>query len=465
MGDNEQLRFPPESLRIASVRWVRFFFGLEGRVSRPSFALAGLLLGALKFSVEAAWAWRLYGASLSPVTYLDPRIQVRYQGAFGEGDWLWLLAWTLPFLWTGFALTLRRAEDAGLSPVSSLLFFVPILNLALFAGLCLAPSSHTHGRTFGRGAFERRTLRGAGLGAFAATAIGIGMAASISVIGQYGLALFIGAPFVMGLVSAYLTNDGQERTMGSTLAVSTLSVVLTAGALFAFAAEGLVCLVMAAPIGFVLSSLGALMGRSLARSRLVPQRVIGVLALPLPLFAGIDPPSTDFHDVESEIEVAASPDRVWPLVAAFPEIRSEPELLFRIGIAMPRFATIEGEGVGATRRCVFTTGEFVEPITVWDPPSRLAFSVTRQPRALSELTPYEALWAPHLDGHVLRVAEGEFRLIPLPDGGTRIVGRTRYALDMSPKAYWRAWGDGIIHRIHMRVLTHIKDMAEGRVGG
>ena len=36
--------------------------GLDGRVSRLSFALAGVLLGALKFSVEAAWAWQLSGA-------------------------------------------------------------------------------------------------------------------------------------------------------------------------------------------------------------------------------------------------------------------------------------------------------------------------------------------------------------------------------------------------------------------
>ena len=48
---------------------------------------------------------------------------------------------------------------------------------------------------------------------------------------------------------------------------------------------------------------------------------------------------------------------------------------FKTGLAYPLRARLVGAGVGAVRHCEFTTGAFVEPITVWDAPHRLAFDV------------------------------------------------------------------------------------------
>jgi hypothetical protein len=31
---------------------------------------------------------------------------------------------------------------------------------------------------------------------------------------------------------------------------------------------------------------------------------------------------------------------------------------------------------------------------------------------------------------------------------------------MRPAGYWRLWCDAIVHRIHLRVLRHIKRLAE-----
>jgi hypothetical protein len=40
------------------------------------------------------------------------------------------------------------------------------------------------------------------------------------------------------------------------------------------------------------------------------------------------------------------------------------------------------------------------------------------------------------------------------------VGRTWYALDIRPHAYWTIWSDWLVERIHLRVLRHIKRLAE-----
>ena len=130
----------------------------------------------------------------------------------------------------------------------------------------------------------------------------------------------------------------------------------------------------------------------------------------------------------------------------------------RLGIAYPRNAHIDGTGVGAIRYCEFSTGAFVEPITVWEPGRRLAFDVTSSPPPMREFT-FRDIHPPHLDGY-LRSRRGEFRLVPLPGGRTMLEGRTWYEIDMAPEWYWRVYADWLIHRIHTRVLEHIRTEVE-----
>ena len=78
---------------------------------------------------------------------------------------------------------------------------------------------------------------------------------------------------------------------------------------------------------------------------------------------------------------------------------------------------------------------------------------------MREWSPY-AIHPAHLD-HYLQSHQGEFFLEGLPDGRTRLVGTTWYSNRMWPGPYWSLWSDYIIHRIHERVLVHIKKLAEG----
>ena len=124
----------------------------------------------------------------------------------------------------------------------------------------------------------------------------------------------------------------------------------------------------------------------------------------------------------------------------------------------PINATIQGSGVGAIRHCNFTTGSFVEPITVWNEPELLAFSVTQQPAPMTELSFWD-IDAPHL--HDYFVSErGQFKLTPLPGGKTLLQGSTWYTHKIQPAFYWSLWGEYIVHRIHLRVLKHIRREAE-----
>jgi hypothetical protein len=85
--------------------------------------------------------------------------------------------------------------------------------------------------------------------------------------------------------------------------------------------------------------------------------------------------------------------------------------------------------------------------------------VTSNPAPMQEWTPYSHVDPPHLHGFLVS-SGGQFLLRPLPNGGTRLEGTTWYRHSLWPAPYWRLWSDAIIHRIHMRVLGHIRHEAE-----
>ena len=163
--------------------------------------------------------------------------------------------------------------------------------------------------------------------------------------------------------------------------------------------------------------------------------------------------------VVTSVVIAAPPEIVWKHVVTFEDVPPPQDLLFKLGVAYPTHAEISGHGVGAIRRCVFSTGTFVEPIEVWDEPRLLRFSVEECPPPMRELSPHGAIETRHLHGYFVSEA-GQFKLTQLEDGQTRLEGTTWYRHRIAPAAYWKLWSDYLIHRIHLQVLTHIKALAE-----
>lgn len=278
---------------------------------------------------------------------------------------------------------------------------------------------------------------------------------------DYGFMLFMASPFVMGLTVGWVLyrlggSEGFERFEALVVAFS-----LAAAGMLIFAFEGLACLVLSLPLTIPLAACGAIAGTELARNTNGwAGLMMGVVLVPAGWgVEGTIRPAPPLHEVRSSIEIAAPPDMVWPHVVAFPPLPEPSEWWFLSGIAYPKQARIEGTGVGAVRYCEFSTGPFVEPITVWEPGRRLAFDVTAQPEPMRELSLWPGVHPPHLDGY-LNSRRGEFRLVALPDGRTRLEGSTWYELDMAPGPYWRLITDRVIQRIHARVLTHIKNETE-----
>ena len=448
-------------------KWLK----IDEPLDRGRYFIAGLLLFAIKHNLDRLVA-SVYNQPFGIFSYWTP-----IQAAIGlqsispndRNFLVCLILLSIPFVGTGVVLTLRRLRALHLEGWLVILFFVPVANLLLFAALSLLPSPPQGSPRDERPKILRRFIPesiwgSAALSLLFTVPIGLACVAVGSIaIGKYGWGIFVAIPFSVGLGAALVFGYHQPRSFGASVAVAIAANAILGGAIFAIAIEGAICLLMALPISLFFGFLGGVVGYYLQRRP--REQAPAMLALVFLFSPGVIsaewlfPREAPLLKVVSSIVVDAPPDRVWKHVVTFSELPPPQESIFRAGIAYPVRARIEGSGPGAVRRCEFSTGAFVEPIQVWDEPWLLRFSVTANPQPMQEWTPYRHVQPRHLDGYLVS-KQGQFRLTLLPGGRTLLEGTTWYQHHLWPASYWRLWSDAIIHRIHLRVLRHIKNLSE-----
>ena len=442
---------------------LRRWFGFSMPVGRRFYFLSGVFLMAVKYAGDVALVWVAHHHFWRPGEWLNPTYAGRFAFLGNAGIPHWSIGvWAIPFLWIGVSMTFRRAVDAGRSAWWALLFFAPVVNLAIMLGFCVPPSAPAPAwKPEPARARSDEMMRSALLGVLGMMLLGVPLIALQTLgLGQYSSGLFFATPFVLGATAGYLFNRRFTRSLAATAAVVIAGFAILFGGLLLFALEGVVCLLMALPFALLVGTFGGWVGREIAahtRGGAVTA-TLSMILLPLSLSAFVDPAPVH-REVISTVEIAAPPEIVWRHVVGFEPLAPPSELLFNVGVAYPVRARIEGTGVGAVRRCEFSTGAFVEPITAWDEPRRLSFDVASSPPPLEEWSPYRKVLAPHL-ATGFRAQRGEFRLVPLGRGRTRLEGSTWYALDIHPAFYWTPWADAFVHQIHLRVLEHITTLAE-----
>ena len=442
-------------------------------IGRHSYFFCGLLLMLVKFAIDASilksfgrpWTWMLYWSPLNLSVFNYPASELNLA--------LSLLAVSIPFTALGIWLTARRLLALRLGLWLSILFFLPVVKVIFFTYLVAAPeffdekenigSSPPRSRFFNR----RRPASMFAAAGIAAVCACLAVGLSVAPMQTYGLGIFFAVPFGTGVLTTLLVSIPAPRSFGYCFGSALLALGMAALGLLAVAFEGMICLLMCVPLAIPLAALGVVVGREILRPdpRHATRQAMIVAASLLtlcPLSAAgerIANAPLELFSVVTTIEIDAPPARVWPLVIAFPELPPPTELIFRVGIAHPIRARIVGTGPGAIRYCEFSTRPFVEPITDWQEQKLLAFSVSGSPAPLTELSPY-AIHPPHLDGY-LQSKRGQFKLTPLHSGRrTLLEGTTWYRQSLYPSAYWCLWTDAIIHKVHLRVLEHIRTLSE-----
>lgn len=281
-------------------------------------------------------------------------------------------------------------------------------------------------------------------------------------IGEYGIALFILTPLLIGAGPTILYGLKKKITQRDAWQIGSLTLAVFVVGLLVFAIEGIICIAMAAPFGLLLTWGGSVIGYAIIHKTPTngPTALLLLIGV-IPTTAFIERTNQPtLTSVVTSIEIDATPQIVWKNVIQFPQLAEPTEFIFKTGIAYPINARVQGVGVGAIRHCNFTTGSFVEPIIVWNEPSLLRFSVVEQPEPMKELSFWDVN-APHLHNYFVS-KQGQFKLTTLSNGKTRLEGTTWYYHNIKPASYWHLWSNYIIHKIHVRVLTHIKTNSENK---
>lgn len=287
---------------------------------------------------------------------------------------------------------------------------------------------------------------------------------AVKVFIDYAFGLFIWLPFVMGSISTFLFGYNNDTNRRSCYLVSLYTLLAFCVGLLTFAFEGIICIIMAMPIGLFFNWLGYLIGYQIVKNKIVNAPILlpVILILSVPSLMGFEyinkSDSFRLHPITTTIEIKASPETVWENVIKFPQLKAPGEFIFKTGIAYPINATISGTGVGAIRSCNFSTGKFIEPIVIWNKPDLLRFKVDNQPETMKEISPYN-IHPNHLHGFFVS-QQGQFKLTRLKNGNTLLEGTTWYYNKIQPVIYWEIWSDYIVHKIHRRVLEHIKVQSE-----
>lgn len=438
-------------------------FSFAGQISRRDYAIAA---PAAFFSQHLA-AFALVAAAGGR---LEPSIGLLVNPLRAASDatpngppWVLLVALVAALLvaWVLAALSFRRARDASEPAWMAVATLLPVLQIPFILWLMAArpyddpdpDAAKERGRLTLAAAIEG-LLAGGGLAVVAAV---------LSVYGlkTYGWALFFAAPLAVGIVTGWLANREVDIGYGATMGVTLLALLAGSAALLVFAIEGLICLIMAAPIMIGIAAIGIGLGRGIAlRSRGAKGgAMMGVALIPIMLAADAAmPPRAGFESIET-IEVAAPPAAVWDSIVHMGPIPEPPAAPFRWGLAYPMRGRIDGEGVGAVREGVFSTGVAYERVTEWEPGRKLSFVVLSDPPNMRELSPYGDIATPHVHGY-FRTLDARFTITPLARGRTRLTLATKHELDLEPALYWIPWAQWTTHVNKRRVLEHFRRQAE-----
>jgi hypothetical protein len=264
----------------------------------------------------------------------------------------------------------------------------------------------------------------------AAAAMGLGGGLLVSIdhgAAVYGSTMFIGLPIVTGVVAACFV-----QPLRASLLATLLSILACFAALLFTGLEGIVCILMAAPLILGGAVLGAALGTGLRR--LLDKRTHGrsymvlgpALGLALIIASSkIENQLVASHRIEAvstAITLRKDPDLVWQSLIAVPKISGNRPFLLRIGLPVPTHCALEGKGVGAKRICYFESGAIEEEIIGWEPPRLLQMKIKRST----------------LPGrHWLGFVEASYVLAPAPDGGTHLIRSTTISSRLRPRWYWR----------------------------
>lgn len=259
---------------------------------------------------------------------------------------------------------------------------------------------------------------------------------------------FVLVPIAMGIIAMKQWINVTKRIL-SLIPMIFLNTIIALLLSAIFMGEGIICLIVVSPLILVFMWAGVFTGKNLYKdhNRTLKTSTFMIFIL---LFLYDTFSVHDYHAMVSDtITIKAPREVVWKYVGEYPLNTSEPDYwLFKVGLPNPVQSTVTGDSVGACRKCIFSNhATFDEVVTEYKTNEVYTFDITKQPDD------------PEIIGHI-EIERGQFVLKENPDGTTTLTGNSWYRLNVYPVWYFDWWAEDITRNVHIRVMKHIKELAE-----
>ena len=251
----------------------------RGEINRKDYLIWGLVLFTVKFNLD-----RFTAITFEKTWYItDYFIQADRLSVMEipEGDrmfYLALLIQSLPFIWFGTVLCVKRLRSANIPSWLVIFFFIPFINFILFIILAALPERNTIDDT--KQAYLDKLIPKNQFGS-AFFAIGLVLILSLGLtlvfvkyINEYGWSLFVGIPFFLGFGSVIIYGQNNKLRYWDALSVMFFSVLFFNLIIFVAAVEGIICIAMGFPIAIIIGVIGASIGYAVIDNRKVNLNIL-----------------------------------------------------------------------------------------------------------------------------------------------------------------------------------------------
>lgn len=283
---------------------------------------------------------------------------------------------------------------------------------------------------------------------------------NILVVMSIGFMVF--GPLIIGWVTVHFSKDPNLTKLKSFF-MPFLSIFFGCLVTYLMKIEGLICIIMYLPLGFLLSGFGGLIAYS--KKNKPSNKASMLIMLALPFAAQFTENKINFetrsHTVKNSIHISSSAPKVWNEIKSVKTITKnelDNSWVHSMGFPRPLDAEIDHEGIGGIRTARFERGlVFNETVNQWQPNKLLSFKIEVDPKDIppTALDEHVTIGGPFFD-----VLHGTYEIAEQTDGSVILNLESKFRLSTHFNSYAGMWTNLIMHQIQSDILSVIKKRSE-----
>ena len=288
-----------------------------------------------------------------------------------------------------------------------------------------------------------------------------------ALLGTLTLGLVLIGPLAIGALTVLFAPQRYKTSWVYALLMPWVACLILVGVIIWLAWEAWICVIMAAPFLFGMSSIGGAICCYIFRRRQVGRDLNNVIlaffVLSPYLTATVEHRfvlPTSIRTVQNQIVIDADVETIWrDIMSVAPIQEAEQQLRFYqlAGLPRPLEATLSHGGVGGVRTAIYEHGlRFTEEIITWEEQRSLTFTIVPDTAQVGPST----LPLKQIGGNAFSPLEATYTLEPLADGKVLLHLSSKHRLSTRFNAYGGLWTDFIMSDLQADILRIVKARAE-----